>query len=375
MAEASLSLRELNRATLARQLLLRRASLSAWNAIEWLGGLQAQDPKSPYIGLWTRLEHFEREDLSNAIEERKIVRAPLMRNTLHLTTSADYRMWRPALQPAMETAHRNVCNDIASRVDVEALVETARAFLADEPRSFPELREFLSTHYPEEDPACLAYTVRTYLPIVQVPPAGLWRVYGSPAYAVAEDWLGPSQVPIAEGLRHLVVRYLGAFGPASRQDIEVWAGMSHLGPVVDELMPALVTFQDETGHVLYDLPNAPRPDADVEAPPRFLPAYDNLLLSHADKRRVLTDEYRSRVFPSSGRMRPTFLVDGTVQGTWRIARRRGTASLHIEPFVTLSPHEIEALVDEGGRLLRFVEDEAEMHDVRLQDAESRSGAP
>jgi hypothetical protein len=149
--------------------------------------------------------------------------------------------------------------------------------------------------------------------------------------------------------------------------------MSQLEPVVDELLPALVTFEDAIGRVLYDLPNAPRPGADVEAPPRFLPEYDSLLLSHADRHRVLPEEYRSGVFPSTGRMRSTFLVDGTVHGTWRIARRRGTASLQIQPFVTLSPREIEALVDEGEHLLRFVEDEAEMHDVRLQDAESGSG--
>jgi winged helix DNA-binding protein len=361
-----LSLRDLNRATLARQLLVRRAGMSAWNAVEWLGGLEAQSTDTPYISLWTRLEHFQVEDLANSIEERKTVRAPLMRDVDHLVTAADYRMWRPALQPVLEAGYRLHCGQMIPHFNLERILGAAQVFLAEEPRTMLELQDFLSGLQPGDDPVCLAHTVRTWLPMVQVPPAGLWGVYESPAYALAEDWLGPQQVPTREGLRHLVVRYLGAFGPACCADVETWIGMAHLQEVLDELVPGLQTFRDEDGRVLYDLPDAPRPGGEMEIPPRFLPHDDNLMIAYADNRRLTAGGHNREPdvppAPNSG----CFLVDGFIAGSWRIERADSTASMHLQAFDTLPEPVANALVAEGESLARFVEEDAELFEVQVE---------
>ncbi len=219
MSERTLSLRELNRATLARQLLLGRARLSALRAIERLAGLQAQNPNSPYIGLWSRLEGFELGHLAREIEERRVVRATLMRGTLHLVTARDYLLVRSALQPALIRAFRGFFGAEAKRIDMERLVEAARAYVAEEPRTFPQLREHLARLEPCEDPASLSYAARSHLPLVETPASGMWRSSGSPRYSPAELWLGLPLAPPERRLRRLVVRYLAAFGPATVKDI------------------------------------------------------------------------------------------------------------------------------------------------------------
>jgi len=365
VADRVLSQRALNRATLARQLLLDRADLPVEAAIEQLAGLQAQHPNSPYISLWTRLRNLLRDDLTGLIDDRRVVRATLMRSTLHLVTADDYLHLRPALQPALERAYRGFFSEASKRVDFARLAAAAREYTAERPHTFPELRQFLSHLEPDEDPAGLSYAARALVPLVQVPPAGHWGSFGSPAYIAAEVWLGRPLVPAEDGLCRLVMRYLAAWGPATRKDIEAWSGLSRLQATIDRLAPQLRTYRDEQGHVLYDLPDAPRPDPEVRAPPRFLPEYDNLILSHADRTRMLPEQYPKRVILPPSRVLATFLVDGSVAGTWRVERSREAATLLIEPLEPLSPAVQTALTEEGTGLLQSVADDATHHRVQV----------
>ena len=364
MKDRVLTLRELNRATLARQMLLDREVLPVVPAVERLVGLQAQVPKPPYVGLWTRLRDFRREELAELLRQRRVVRATMMRHTLHLMSARDYLRLRPAVQPALARNFSSVAGKRTQGLDIDRLVAVARAHLEQQPRTFADLRTVLSALEPERDPSALAYAVRTYLPLVQVPPGGTWDFGGSPAYAVAETWLGEPLAP-SEGPRELVLRYLAAFGPATVKDVQTWSGLVRLRGPIEELKPELRSFRDERGNGLLDLPDAPLPPADTPAPVRFVPDYDNLVLSHAARTRVIADEHRPKVFLSAARVRATFLVDGFVSGTWKIERTRHAAALVIEPFEPLSEETRDALFEEGERLLRFVEDNAEAFEVRF----------
>ena len=235
MADRPLTLRELNRATLARQLLLGREELAASAAIERLAGLQAQVPNPPYIGLWTRLTAFRRDDLTRLLEQRAVVRATLLRSTLHLFTARDYLLLRPALQPALTRALGAFFGKRAKGLDIDRLVTAARAAVEEAPRTFTELRPLLSRIYPDRDPEALAYAVRTHLPLVQVPPGGTWGSGGSPAHALAESWLGGSLAAPEESLRALLRRYLAAFGPATVQDFQAWSGLTGMKGAIEGL--------------------------------------------------------------------------------------------------------------------------------------------
>ena len=364
-AHPVLSPRELNRATLARQMLLERENLGVTEAVGRLVGLQAQVPNPPYMGLWTRLCDFGRDDLTAAMERREVVRAPLMRSTLHLMNAEDYRLLQPSLRPALVRALSSFFGPRARGLDVERLAAQARRYLEERPRTFAELSDLLSEIAPDGDPAAVAYAVRTYVPLVQVPPAGLWGSGGSPAYALAESWLGgPLSGP--EGLRELVSRYLAAFGPATVKDVQAWSGLVRLKEQIEGFKGDLVSFRDEGGNELLDMPNAPLPSADTPAPPRLVPEYDNLVLSHADRTRVIPDEHRKEVFLSAGRVRATILVDGFVSGVWKVERTKKTATLAMETFEPLSREDQAALREEAERLVRFVGDGAESFDVRFE---------
>ncbi len=365
MPERILTLRELNRAALARQLLLERTSLPALDAVEHLVGLQSQLPNPPYVGLWTRLQAFQRDDLTRLIEQRQVVRATMMRSTLHLMTAQDYALLRPVLQPALTRAMHAFFGASAKSIDVERIVAAARAYIQEEPRTFVQIRARLSELFPNVDPALLAYAVRTHLPLVQVPPGGVWGFTGSPAHVEASVWLERPLEASTQNLYQLVRRYLAAFGPASAKDVQTWSGLSRLQDVFKALKPELRTFRDEQGNELFDLPDSPLPPADISAPVRFLPEFDNLILSHADRSRLVPAEYRKAVFLTVGRVRATFLVDGFVRGAWKIERVGNGARLVIEPFEPLPPEARSALVDEGERLVRFVEDSAETFEVEF----------
>jgi hypothetical protein len=348
-----LTLRELNRATLARQMLLARENVSPFEAVRRLVALQAQVTSPPYVGLWTRLDGFEREDLTQLMLERRVVRATLMRATLQLMTADDYLLLRPALQPALTGSMRSIAGKRLQGVDLDRLVDVARGFFERGPRTFADLRPVLADLEPDRDPSALAYAVRTMLPLVQVPSGGVWGYSGKAPFTTPERWLG-QPLSGSEAARDLIMRYLAAFGPAAAKDVQTWSGRTRLKAVVEEMRPELRSFHDENGNELFDLPGAPIPPADTPAPPRFVPDYDNLVLSHAERGRVLPEEHRNRVFLSAARVRATVLIDGFVRGVWKIEKNRRAAVLQIEPFEPVSKEHRDILSDEGERLVRFV---------------------
>jgi hypothetical protein len=366
-ADRVLTLRELNRATLARQMLLERENVSPLEAVQRLVALQAQVTSPPYVGLWTRLNDFRREDLTRLMLERRVVRATLMRATLQLMTADDYLLLRPALQPALTRSMRSIAGKRLEGLDLDRLIGAARDFFEEEPRTFADLRPLLSELEPDRDHSGLAYAVRTRLPLVQVPSGGVWGYSGKPPFTTPERWLGRSPSG-SEEARDLILKYLAAFGPATVKDVQTWSGRTQLKPSVEEMRPELRTFREENGNELFDLPEAPLPPADSPAPPRFVPDYDNLVLSHAERGRVVPDRHRKKVFLSAARVRATFLIDGFVLGAWKIEKKRKTATLLIEPFEPLSEEDRETLGYEGERLVRFVAEPqgAETFEVRFE---------
>jgi hypothetical protein len=361
-----LSLRALNRATLARQMLLskEREETSVAHAVQRLVGLQAQWPKPPFVGLWSRVAGFTREDLVRLLDERRLVRGTMMRGTLHLVTAEDFRALRACLQPMLTQGMQSILKGRTAGFDIDRVVTAARALLDEEPRTFTELRARLVLRFPEGDERAMGFAVRTHLPLVQVPAGGsAWAFPADAAFAVAESWIG---APLAkdEGPAALVRRYLAAFGPAIVADVQAWSGLKALRGVVDALRPELDILQDERGRELFDLRGAPRPPEDAPAPPRFLPEYDNLIVSR-EGARFVADAHRPSVSLSALRVRATFLVDGFVAGTWKITRARAKATLDVEPFATLPVAARRALGDEAARLVRFQEPDATEHDVRF----------
>jgi hypothetical protein len=361
MPEA-LTRRELNRALLVRQLLLERATLTAAEGIEHLVGMQAQLPLAPYVGLWTRLVDFHPEHLARLLTDRAAVRTSLMRATIHLVTAADCLALHPVLRAVHERGFQ-VGSPFGRRlrgVDLGGVLQAGRGLLDERPRTLADLGAALAERWPDRDPAALAQAVRYLVPAVQVPPRGLWGQTGQPVWATAQRWLGrpPDGDPRPEAV---VRRYLGAFGPASVRDVQTWSGLTRLAEVVERLRPALRTFRDEHGAELFDLPDAPRPAADTPAPPRFLPPLDNVLLSHADRTRVMPAEHRERAITREAN--GALLADGFVAGTWRVAQDRHEATLRIDAFHPL-PDE-DAVTAEGDRLLAW-HAEGAPRDVQLR---------
>jgi hypothetical protein len=354
MTERILTLRELNRTTLMRQLLLERAHFSTLEAIQQLAGLQGQLPNPPYIGLWSRVHAFEREELMHLLEQREVVRTSMMRRTLHLVTAEDYVRFRPALRPLHKRdLEAHFANQSSSCLEQDRLIAQMRAFVQEKPRTNVELRAKLAQLVPDMSEQLL-YKVRISLSLIQVFPGGAWGVGGSPAYTEATTWLGRSFVSEAEGLRALILSYLRAFGPASVKDLQTWSGLSRLGPAVEALRGELMTFRDEQGRELSDVPGAPLPSATIAAPVRFLPDFDNLVLAYQDRQRIIADRYRPLVFPGNSMVLPTFLVDGFVHGVWKIERRKAGAKLLIQPFEPLADTARQQLREEGERLMHWV---------------------
>ena len=362
-ADGVLTRRALNRATLERQLLLRRETLPVIEGIERVMGLQAQLPNPPYIGLWTRLVDFHQDDLTRLIERRRVVRSTMMRATQHLVTARDFLQLRPVLQPMLDRACRGHFGRLIAGIDPEELMEAGRCLIAKQARTVTELRTLLAERWPDRDGRALAYSVQYLLPLVHVPPGGTWGKGGAVPAILAETWL-KRPMSSDRSPEELVVRYLGSFGPATVSDIQEWSGLTGLRACVEALRPQLEVFHDESGRELFDVPGAARPDPDTPAPPRFLPEYDNLIVAYADRTRVISDESRKIVSTKNGLL-ATLLLDGTVAGVWKIVRERGTASLVIDAFGRISKKDKLAVSEEGMRLLAFTDPGGAKHEVRV----------
>ena len=333
VAPETLTTRQLNRATLARQLLLAREPIGPVEAIGRLCGLQAQEPAPPFIGLWTRLEGFEREHLLAALHDREIVRATLMRATLHLLGADDYAGFRPALQPVMERAVRVAGRAGRGPRARARSLPAARALLLERPRGFNELRRLLQEQFPDVNDRALGYLVRTHLPLVMVPADARWGFPSVADFTLADTWLG-GPLPAGGTVEQLVLRYLAAFGPASAADAQTWSGLQGLAPVFEATPAAAAGVQGRErppGAVRSARTRRARMRTSP-APARFLPEFDNLVLAHADRTRLLADEYRGALVTKNLRVRASFLWDGMVAGTWEIERTRAAATLVMTPF-------------------------------------------
>jgi hypothetical protein len=364
-----LGLRALNRALLERQMLLARTEMPAIDAIEHLVGIQAQEPKSPYVGLWTRLEHFRAEEVEQLLTTRRAVRIIVMRGTIHLISARDCALMRPLTQPIMDRwlkSNREIKTHLAG-VDLSKLASAARRLLEQKPRTVAEASKALAEKWPGRDLTTIGLAVRAMLPLVQCPPRGLWHDSGQVVCATAEHWLDrPLESDVeADGI---ILRYLAAFGPSTIRDMESWSGLTRLRESVARLRPRLRVFYNEAGKELFDLPRAPRPDPDTPAAPRFLPEFDNALLAYADRTRIIATERRN-VSVAGHRV---LLVDGFTRATWRIVRKdpvtkreTSTATLVVDLFEPLSKKDVASVTTEGYRLLKFAAHDAAAHDVRI----------
>ena len=363
-AGAVLSTRALNRALLARQMLLARVRRPALEVIEFLVGLQAQEPKDPYVGLWSRLEGFQPEELESLLLERQVARAPLMRGTIHLATERDCLELRPLMKPVYDRA---LTSNFAKRlpgVDFAELAEAGRALLSGEPRTFADVRRELDGRWPDAETQALGYSVSYLVPLIQPPPRGLWHQSGTTRWVTTERWFGK---PMASrpSLDAMVLRYLATFGPASVMDVQAWCGLTRLREVVERLRPQLMTFRDERGVELFDLPDAPRPDPETPAPVRFLPQYDNVFLSHADRTRIVSNEARGLAARENGFV-STLLLDGFIAGTWRLKREGKAATLRVVPYARWAKRDQNAVLAEATRLLAFIAADSATRDVVLE---------
>lgn len=352
-------MRDLNRATLARQFLLKRTSSTAADMIEHLVGMQAQNPNDPYFGLWARIDGFQPGELSDLMEGRQAVRVSLLRATIHLVTARDCLAIKPIVGSVLtRTFGSTIFAKDISGVDREALLKLARGLMEERPRTRAELGPILAERWPDRVPGSLAAAACYLMPVVQVTPRGIWQRSGASAWTTIESWLGRS-LDRSESPDNLILRYLGAFGPAAQKDMRVWSGLAGLAKVVERLRPRLRTFRDEKGIELFDLPDAPRPDPDTPAPPRFLPEYDNLLLSHSDRSRFFDGDLVPKGWVGN------LLVDGLYAGSWKVKRSKQRAQLDIELGNKLSRRDLAELTTEGSKLLGFTDPTSADTEVRV----------
>jgi len=350
--------KELNRALLARQLLLRRVRQPVSEVLAHLVGLQAQSPDAPYYGLWSRLAGFRAAELAELLTDRLAVRATMLRGTLHAVTSDDCLALRMLAQPTQDRAVRTNTDYDGVRVagrGVTELLAVAAELLAQSPCTAAELRARLADRWPGCAAEPLGYAALALLPTVQVPPRGIWGSGGLPRLSPVRTWLGRPVCP-APDRATLVPRYLAAFGPATAADLATWSGLTGVRPLLEGLRAELVVFRDERGRELFDLPGAPRPPASTPAPVRLLAPFDNVLLAHADRTRVLPERYRPRLASKNGLVPGTVLVDGFVAGLWAVTRPAGAggpAVLTVRPFRSLRARQEAQLRREAEALAEF----------------------
>jgi len=343
-------------------MLLRREALSVSAALERLVGMQAQVPHAPYVGLWSRLADFTPAGLSRLLTGRKAVRTALMRNTLHLVTATDCLILRSVLQPMLTNVH--LASPFGRRlagVDQDALVAAGRALVLERPRSIADLGKALQGRWPDRDAESLGYAMRSLLPLVQIPPRGVWGASGPPVLAAADAWIG-RPLSTSASPDAMIRRYLAAFGPATVADVRAWSGMAGMQEAIDRLRPRLRLFRDERGRELFDVPDGLRPRSSVAAPVRFLPEYDNVLVAYADRSRIIPPEHRALVVRQLGGS--MLLVDGFVRGMWRIDRSPPQrATLTIELLDRVPALVRSAIEREGRALLTFAAADAKERTV------------
>lgn len=348
MAERTLTQRELNRALLARQMLLERARVPLPRAVERLAGIQNQYAPNAYIRLWSCLEGFRRDDLTRALERRTVIQGTLMRETIHVVSRGDYPLFAAGIRRAGQEWWRRV-NKIPADVDMNALAAKARAFLRGSTRTRSEIDDFLRVNdFPRASPWGFSH----WLNLIRVPPSGTWEQRRAHTFALAEEWVASLDATEDAGIVHLARRYLGGFGPATKNDLAKWCGVpiAALDTVLEQ-MP-LRRFRDEQGKELLDLPRAPLPDPETPAPTRFLPTWDAVLLVHVRRTGILPEEYRPLVFNTKNPPSvPTFLVDGAVAGTWKYDAGR----VQLTPFGRLDRSTRRELREESERLAAFHE--------------------
>jgi Winged helix DNA-binding domain len=370
VAAAVLSDRALNRALLARQGLLARRPRAALATVEDLVGLQAQEPPNPYVALWSRLEGFDPVELSALLADRRAVRAQLMRATIHLVSANDYAALQPLTTRVLAQVFKNGFLRRLGGAAVDDVIAAGTALLAEGARTRAQLAAELAERWPDADPPALAQAVTFHVPLVQVPPRGLWGATGQATWALAEEWLGAPVGPAPDAAA-MVRRYLAAFGPASVADVRTWSGVTGLREVVDRLRPTLRTFEDERGRKLLDVKDGLLPDPATPAPPRFLPEYDNVALSHADRARLLAGLGPDGFAPRGGGW---LLVDGFHRAHWHVASGRDAATLTIDRFAPRDGDPAgtdEAIVAEGRALLGLLAPGAATHRVQFIPALTR----
>lgn len=381
MASQEISLRSLNRAILARQLLLERADLPIATCVQRLAGLQAQHPDWPRVALWSRLEGFGPTDLADALARREVVRATLMRSTLHIVSVADFWSFSAVMLPVRQNQFRLYYKEDGTDPRflqrLRPAHDAALVALAEKPRSMAELRAVLNAAAPDvaaaHDDRYLGRHFIATVPLIDFPaPAGEAR-YGRSTYVSAVNWLGPLPPESSDPQRALALvaeRYLGAFGPASGEDFAAWLGKrwSQVKAGIEALSDRLVAFTDEAGRQLFDLADAPRPSPNTRAPARFLARWDSLLLGHQPKHRtrILPADFHTAVNRANADVLPTFLLDGFVAGTWRHepAKRNARGVLELRPLRRLSAREKRDLLAEATRLTAFL-DSGTDPDVRI----------
>ncbi|HXV95048.1 MAG TPA: winged helix DNA-binding domain-containing protein [Gaiellaceae bacterium] len=318
---------------------------------EHLVGMQAQEPRDPYVAFWSRIDGFSPEELERLIEARRAVRMTLMRGTIHLVTDCDCLGLRPALQSVCERMfwRASPFGRRLEGVDVDEVVDVGRALLGEEPRTRSQLKALLAERWPGCDADALAYAVAYLVPLVQVPPRGLWSRSGRATLTTAETWLG-RRIRGAANPDDAVHRYLAAFGPASVKDIATWSGLTGVREIVERLRGGLRTFRDENGAELFDVPDGRLADPDTPTPVRFLPQYDNVFLSHADRSRIVDPADRPRFGSWDGRFFAMVLVGGFIRAVWR----REDGDVVVKPLRRLSKRDAAAVEAEGRRLARFL---------------------
>jgi hypothetical protein len=367
-ASDTLTLRQINRATLARQMLLAREKTTPVKAIERLVAMQAQWPKPPFLGLWSRVEGFKRDDLTSLFHKRTVVRATFLRATIHVVTAKDFLALRPAIQPVLEAGMQAILKERLDGIDVTALTKQVRKMLEREPLTFAAIREEFLRADPKADERAMGYAVRMLLPLVQVPVEGqAWAFPSQACFAPAEQWLAKAVAAKAVQPDALLLRYLEGYGPASADDMRAWSGLARpaVKEAIDRLRGKLSVFRHVNGkRELFDLPNAPRPDGDVPAPMRLIPEYDNVITTRADERFVAKGD-RPRVFLSALRIAATVLVDGFAAGTWKLEATKKAATVTIEPFKPLAARVKKEIEAEAELVLKFAEPEVRTREVRF----------